>query len=139
MDPHQSPFDALGGELVVLKIAEAFYDAMDADEPTLAALHETDEHGHVSKKIRHDFGRFLVFWTGGPGDYLQSRGHPRLGMRHAHLAIGPEMRDAWLRCMTQALDKNGVSGEVRELLDARFRHVAHFLQNRPDVPTGEVR
>jgi hemoglobin len=136
MNAHESPFDALGGEAVVLAIAEAFYDAMDSDEPALAAMHETDENGHVSSAIRHHFGRFLVFWTGGPSDYLETRGHPRLGMRHAHLDIGPETRDAWLRCMGKALDANNVSGEVRELLDARFRHVARFLQNRQNAPAS---
>jgi len=39
------------------------------------------------------------------------------------------MRDAWLRCMTAALDEHGVTGPVREFLDARFADVADFMRN----------
>jgi hemoglobin len=53
-------------------------------------------------------------------------------MRHGRVAIGEGMRDAWLRCMTRALDEQGVSGEVRSFLDARFAEVANFLRNVPE-------
>ena len=33
------------------------------------------------------------------------RGHPRLRMRHARLAVGEAERDAWLRHMREALDE----------------------------------
>lgn len=125
-----SPYRAMGGQPVVMKLATRFYDIMEEREPALAALHEVDANGRVTTELRESFFWFLSFWTGGPDDYLELRGHPRLRMRHAHLDIGPEMRDAWLRCMTSALDECGVDGEVRVLLDARFKHVAHFLQNR---------
>lgn len=125
-----SPWHAMGGQPVVMKLATRFYDIMEEREPALAALHARDESGRITNELREAFFWFLSFWTGGPDDYLELRGHPRLRMRHAHLDIGPEMRDAWLRCMMAALDDCSVSGEVRQLLDARFKHVAHFLQNR---------
>jgi len=124
-----SPFDHVGGEDVVRRVVTRFYDHMDADEPALARLHEHDGQGHVSAEARERFARFLVEWLGGPAQYSPVHGHPRLRMRHAHLPIGMAMRDAWLRCMTRALDDVGVSGEVREFLDARFAEVAGFLRN----------
>jgi hemoglobin len=43
--------------------------------------------------------------------------------------VDPSMRDAWVRCMRIALDAEGVTGEVRAFLDARFAEVADFLRN----------
>ena len=130
-DPDDTtPWALLGGSPNVLALAEAFYDAMDATEPALAALHELDGDGRVSRRSRDRFGLFLVGWLGGPQDYMALHGHPRLRMRHAKVPVDAAMRDAWVRCMTRALDARGVSGPVREYLDARFSDVAEFLRNR---------
>jgi hemoglobin len=124
-----SPFARLGGEEPVRRLAEAFYDQMEATEPELARLHELDEHGRVSRRSRDNFGLFLIEWLGGPRNFSATRGHPRLRMRHGRIEIGEGMRDAWLRTMTRALDSQGVSGDVRGFLDARFAEVANFLRN----------
>jgi hemoglobin len=127
-----SPFSRLGGEDAVRRLTESFYDQMDATEPELARLHELDAEGRVSRRSRDNFGLFLIEWLGGPANFSATRGHPRLRMRHGRVAIGEGMRDAWLRCMTRALDEQGVSGEVRGFLDARFAEVANFLRNVPE-------
>ncbi len=124
-----SPFARLGGEEPVRSLAATFYDQMDATEPELAALHELDEHGHVSQRSRDNFSLFLIEWLGGPRNFSATRGHPRLRMRHGRVPIGEGMRDAWLRCMQRALDARGVAGDVRGFLDARFAEVADFLRN----------
>jgi hemoglobin len=123
------PFHRLGGEEGCRALAEAFYQAMDADEPELARLHELDEQGRVSRAMRERFGLFLMQWTGGPSTYSERHGHPRLRMRHGHFPVGTAMRDAWLRCMNKALDARGVTGGVRRFLDERFAQVADFLRN----------
>jgi hemoglobin len=127
-----SPFVRIGGEEPVRQLATRFYDRMDAAEPELAALHELDEHGHVSPRSRAHFALFLIEWLGGPRNFSATRGQPRLRMRHGRVAIGESMRDAWLRCMTHALNEQGITGEVRGFLDARFAEVANFLRNIPD-------
>ena len=71
----------------------------------------------------------LVGWLGGPQTYMQTHGHPRLRMRHGHVAIDVAMRDAWLRSMTAAMNDQGITGEVRAFLDARFAELADFLRN----------
>ncbi len=131
VDLEKTPYELLGGRAAVLALAQRFYDEMEAHEPALTAVHQTTPEGKVDPGVRERFGLFLVFWLGGPRDYLETQGHPRLRMRHHHVAIGEEMRDAWLRSMTRAMDHQKVSGPVRDFLDGRFAHVADFLRNVP--------
>jgi hemoglobin len=127
--PGDPPFQRLGGRDAVLRLVERFYDAMSDHEPALAAIHACDPDGKVGRNARDRFGLFLIGWLGGPQDYVQRHGHPRLRMRHGRVAVDTAMRDAWLRCMAIALDAEGVSGEVRAFLDARFAEVADFMRN----------
>lgn len=124
-----TPFELLGGAARVRAIAEAFYDAMSEREPALARLHPCDDKGSVDRGSRDRFALFLIGWLGGPDDYIEIHGHPRLRRRHAHLAVDETMRDAWLRSMQAALDAEKVGGPVRAFLDERFAEVADFLRN----------
>jgi hemoglobin len=124
-----SPYHRIGDEPAVRALVTRFYDHVDADEPSLARLHEHDEQGHVSAAARERFALFLVEWLGGPMVYSPTHGHPRLRMRHARLPIDAAMQQAWLRCMGRAMDDVGVDGELREFLDARFAEIAGNLRN----------
>ncbi len=129
----KSPYSMMGnGEDLVHRIVRSFYTHMERSEPALAQVHELDDEGHVSERTQERFGRFLVEWLGGPAHYSPREGHPRLRMRHARVPIDSTMRDAWLRCMNQALDDHGVQGEVRAFLNGRLAEVADFLRNRPE-------
>jgi hemoglobin len=131
MGPEDTPFSRIGEPKVTL-LVERFYDAMSEREPALAALHACDADGKVARVTRDRFRLFLIGWLGGPDDYVQRFGHPRLRMRHGHVRVDCAMRDAWLRCMAVALDAAEVTGDVRSFLDARFAEVADFLRNQPD-------
>lgn len=127
--PEDPPFQRLGGVDAVKALVEAFYDAMEAHEPELTALHRCDAPGKVSRASRDHFASFLVYWLGGPQTYLETRGHPRLRARHGQVTVNVAMRDAWLRSMQRAMDAKGVGGGVRKYLDGRFAEVADFLRN----------
>ncbi|MEN9798733.1 MAG: hypothetical protein RL653_2429 [Pseudomonadota bacterium] len=129
--PGSTPFEQLGGEAEVFALAEAFYDAMEAHEPGLTAIHERDEQGKVSRGARERFGLFLVGWLGGPQSYMEKHGHPRLRMRHGHLPVDTRMRDAWLGSMARAMDARGITGALRGTLEDRFAAVAEMLRNVP--------
>ena len=130
-----NPFQEIGGRAAVLALVERFYDLMEQTEPALAALHELDADGKVSRRNRDRFGSFLVGWLGGPDDYVRDNGHPRLRMRHGRVPVDLGMRDAWVRCMSSAMDACDVPPPVRVFLRQRFAEVADFLRNVPeDVP-----
>jgi hemoglobin len=130
-----TPYEQSGGRDAVLRLVERFYDLMDASEPALAALHPQEE-GKVSRRSRDRFGSFLVGWLGGPEDYVRENGHPRLRMRHARVPVDRAMRDAWLRCMFQAMDDCQVPSELREFLRQRFAEVADFMRNVDEADDG---
>jgi hemoglobin len=125
----QTPYDLLGGADRVRALAERFYEVMSEREPALARLHVCDPDGMVDRGSRDRFALFLIGWLGGPQDYIQQHGHPRLRMRHGRVRVDLAMRDAWLRCMQAAMDDLGVTGEVRAYLDTRFADVADFMRN----------
>ncbi len=126
-----SPYQAFGSREAVLALVERFYDLMEQTEPELAALHELDAGGKISRRNRERFGLFLLGWLGGPDDYVRQHGHPRLRMRHGRVPVDAAQRDAWLRCMFVALDESTLPEETRLFLRQRFAEVADFLRNVP--------
>lgn len=124
-----NPYRELGGREVVLRLVERFYDLMEQTEPALAALHEQDDAGRISRRNRDRFALFLVGWLGGPDDYVRQNGHPRLRMRHANVLVDIAMRDAWLRCMAAAMDEESLPVSLRAFLRQRFAEVADFMRN----------
>ena len=62
-----SPFKRIGGREATLALAEAFYDAMEANEPALAKLHPLDEQGRITRTARDRFALFLVAATAAAG------------------------------------------------------------------------
>jgi hemoglobin len=131
LDAVTTPYDLLGGRESVLALAEAFYDAMERDEPALTGVHRRAQGGAVHPEVRQRFGLFLIGWLGGPQDYVAQHGHPRLRMRHSNVAIDESMRDAWLRSMRSALNVRGVQGDLRAFLERRFAELADFMRNQP--------
>jgi hemoglobin len=126
-----TPYDELGGETMVRALVERFYDAMEATEPALAALHPL-ENGKVSRASRDRFALFLIGWLGGPQEYMRLHGHPRLRMRHAHVPVSVAMRDAWMRAMRLALADVSVNEASRRFLDQKLAELADFLRNQAE-------
>ncbi|MGE0328100.1 MAG: cyanoglobin [Polyangiaceae bacterium] len=135
--PERTPFELLGGAQIVSRIAEAFYDHMEQDEPALARLHPLTPDGRIQPEVRERFRLFFIGWLGGPQDYMQLHGHPRLRMRHAGVAIDSSQRDAWLRAMRSAFadveaEHGAFEPAARDFVLSRLEEVASFLRNRPD-------
>ena len=94
--PLDTPYAVVGGEAAVRALVDRFYDLMDL-EPNYSALRAV--HGSDLSAARDKLFWFLSGWLGGPSEYTDRFGHPRLRMRHMPFAIGILERDQWLACM----------------------------------------
>ena len=119
-------FDAAGGMPFFEALVDRFYEGVAAD-PDLLQLYP--EPGDLSG-ARHRLTLFLAQYWGGPDRYSQERGHPRLRMRHAPFAVGPDARDRWLSHMREALDALDPPPELRARFDEYFAFAAESMRNR---------
>ena len=124
-----TPFQLVGGVEKIRALVERFYEIMFETEPALTNIHRTAPDGRVDPGSRQRFALFVIGWLGGPQDYTEQHGHPRLRMRHGRVAVDIAMRDAWLRCMQTAMNDLQIAGPIRSYLDGRFAEVADFMRN----------
>lgn len=119
----ESLYERVGGEEFFATLIERFYAGVVAD-PVLRPLYPDD----LTASKAH-LAMFLVQYWGGPREYQDVRGHPRLRMRHAPFVIGAVERDAWLRHMRAAVEAATLDEGDREELLAYFQMAAHQLVN----------
>ena len=103
----RSLYDIVGGDFFV-RLVDAFYDGVEHDEVLIRLYPE----GSDTVGARRRLALFLAQYWGGPHDYMEERGHPRLRMRHFDFAIGELERDHWLMHMATAIES--VVGDVDE-------------------------
>ena len=134
MEAPPTVYELVGGQSFFDDLVNRFYDAVEAD-PVLRPLYPGD-----LRPSRARLAGFLGQYWGGPPLYSQTRGHPRLRLRHMPFAIGWAEREAWMRHMTAALDAARVANgsgrrlptEIRALMFDYFDNAATFLVNRGD-------
>lgn len=124
----QSLYDAVGGHETFVRLVDRFYAGVAAD-PELRVLYPEEDLGPAAERLR----MFLEQYWGGPTTYSETRGHPRLGMRHAPFAVTPQARDAWLRHMQAALAESGMAEPYRAQFSEYVVRAAHFLVNSDDT------
>jgi len=127
MSDAPSIYEQAGGLDALRRLVDAFYARVEAD-PLLRPMFPPD----LGPGKEHQL-LFLVQYFGGPGEYGQRRGHPRLRMRHAPFAIGPAERDAWLRHMLAAVDEAGIPEPARSAMRSYFEMAAPAMMNRLSV------
>ena len=122
-------FERVGGEPFFVDLVDRFYLGV-AGDPLLRPLYPDE-----LEESAHHLALFLMQYWGGPSTYNETRGHPRLRMRHAPFVIGPAERDAWLRHMEGALSGLRAEGRIGEAdaeeLSAYLDMAAHQLVNTP--------
>jgi len=119
-----SIYDQVGGRETFERLVDEFYKGVETD-PVLRPLYPP-----ALDQSRERLALFLAQFFGGPDDYSQRRGHPRLRARHLQFPIGLAERDAWLRHMLAAVDAAGIREPARSHLRAYFQDAATFLMNR---------
>ena len=113
------------GEDGFRSLVAAFYKQIPADD-ILGPMYATRDLTEAEDHLRD----FLVFRFGGPPRYTETRGHPRLRMRHAPFAVNQAARDRWMLLMNRALDQASLSEEATAILREFFATTATFLVNR---------
>ncbi|MEI7745966.1 MAG: globin [Actinomycetota bacterium] len=116
-------YEAVGGSDYFRELVEAFYVGIVAD-PVLRAMYPED----LSDSKTH-LANFLIQYFGGPPTYLETRGHPRMRMRHAPFQIDKAAIESWLASMRAALVSSKAPYEAIEEMDAYFSFAAKALQN----------
>lgn len=124
---YATPYEWLGGEVVVQRLVQRFYDLMDL-EPSYVELRAV--HGESLDDARQRLFWFLCGWLGGPDYYQERLGHPRLRARHMPFKIGILERDQWLACMAQAMREIGIDEALRQRLEQSFFQTADWMRNQ---------
>ena len=119
-------YERMGGHDTFVRLVDAFYEGVAADEP-LRALYPEEELGPAADRLR----MFLEQYFGGPNAYSETRGHPRLRMRHAPYAVTPDQRDRWLRHMLAAADRVALAEPENTELRSYLTYAADFMVNAP--------
>jgi hemoglobin len=121
-------FERFGGREAVVRLVDAFYDAMDTrpEAATIRALHDAD-----LTETKAVLVRYLDEWLAGPLLFAPERGAPALRRRHERFTVDDAARDAWMLCMRQALAQTCPDVALRGELDAAFLEVADLMRNVP--------
>ncbi len=118
-------YDRIGGEAFFTELVSQFYAAV-AVEPILRPMYPEQDLKGAAQRLEW----FLSQYWGGPDKYQQERGHPRLRMRHAGFHIDIAARDAWLACMSGALDGMEIEPQLREELWNYLEMAANSMVNQ---------
>jgi hemoglobin len=116
-------YEYAGGTPFFSRLVDAFYAGVAAD-PVLRPMYPDDLAGPKARLTG-----FLVQYWGGPTDYSDARGHPRLRLRHAPFVVDQRARDAWLAHMTAAVAASGADDAVATALLDYFAPAATAMIN----------
>ncbi len=117
-------YEAIGGEATFRRIVHRFYEQVAGDD-LLRPMYPDADLGPAEDRLR----MFLEQYWGGPTTYSETRGHPRLRMRHAPFRVSPAARDRWLDFMRVAVDEADLAPIHRATLWDYLERAAHSLVN----------
>lgn len=114
VDDDARVYEVVGGQVFFDALVDRFYATVAAD-PVLRPMYPED----LSTSKAHLAGFLAQYW-GGPPDYSDARGHPRLRMRHAPFTIDVAARDAWFRAMADAVLAADLAASLGDELGAEI-------------------
>jgi hemoglobin len=125
-----TPYERFGGAVFFTRLIGSFY-AKVATDPILRPMYPEDLAG-AEWRLR----AFLEQYWGGPTDYSDERGHPRLRMRHAGFHIDAKARTRWIELMGQAVAEQQMDAADEAELWRYLTSAAIAMQNIPDESPG---
>lgn len=123
----QTYYERVGGQETFAALVREFYRGV-AGDPPLREMYPEEDLGPAQERLR----LFLEQYWGGPKTYSETRGHPRLRMRHFPFKVTPTQRDRWLHHMNAAIDTLDLDPMDEELMRSYMAHAAQFLVNAPE-------
>ena len=123
----QNFFDEVGGHDTFARLTAKFYEGVAAD-PVLKPMYPEE----YLEPARERLQLFLEQYWGGPTTYSDTRGHPRLRLRHQPYKINPDARQRWLDHMTAAVDSLELAPLQRETLMDYLTRAATAMLNTFD-------
>ncbi len=125
----QSVYEMIGGTDTFRRLVDAFYKRVEADEYLRPMFPDDLEPGKYWQML------FLIQFFGGPSQYIEERGHPRLRMRHSPFVIDQKGRDHWYTHMCEAIDEVGIQEPARSAMREYFERGSSFMINaEPNTP-----
>lgn len=115
---------AVGGHPTFQKLVDVFYEGV-ADDELLRPMYPEEDLEPAKERLR----LFLEQYWGGPKTYGETRGHPRLRMRHMPFQVTPLARDRWLLHMRRAVDSLQLSPLHESTLWDYLERAAHSMVN----------
>jgi hemoglobin len=126
--PALSAYERFGGAPFFDSLVSAFY-ARVAHDPVLRPMYPEGDLAPAERRLR----MFLEQYWGGPTDYQEERGHPRLRMRHAPYPVDALARDRWLVNMHDAMVEQHMTDEHERELWQYLVGAAFAMQNVDDI------
>jgi hemoglobin len=117
-------YAAIGDEGFERLIA-AFYKQIPNDD-ILGPMYRGRDLSGAEERLRG----FLIYRFGGPQTYIETRGHPRLRMRHAPFVVDQAARDRWMQLMRAALLETNLPADASAVLLRFFESTASAMVNR---------
>ncbi|WZH36289.1 MAG: globin [Microbacterium enclense] len=117
-------YDQVGGMDTFRRLVDAFYRGVASDE-VLKPMYPEEDLGPAADRLT----LFLAQYWGGPTTYGETRGHPRLRMRHMPFHVDPDARDRWLRHMRAAVDEIALPPAFEAPLWDYLERAAHAMVN----------
>lgn len=111
------------GEDKISQLVDAFYERVYSDELLIPLF--TNNINEVKDK---QFC-FLCQFLGGPNYYIEKYGPPKMRMRHLPHPIDNKKKEAWLKCMKNAINTLDIEPSLGEALYNCFPKLASHMVN----------
>jgi hemoglobin len=122
MNSSHTIYEILGQDQIN-QLAKAFYQEV-ALNSSLRSLYPEN-----LAEAEERLALFLVQVFGGPQDYSEQRGHPRLRMRHFKWQIDHRMKDRWLVAMFAAMNTLHLEPSLKAVMTEYFTNTANHMVN----------
>lgn len=119
------PYEEIGAEKLS-ELIDLFYSKV-AVHPDLYPIFP-DDLTETARKQK----QFMTQYLGGPNLYSEEHGHPMMKARHMPFPITPLRAEAWLSCMSEAMDEVELEESIRDFYFRRLELTAKHMVNKED-------